>query len=61
MPLKVGEESYECLGGDYYAFTDKAKVSDNEGRLKGISEGVSYILKYDVKSGLIIAYKVIVE
>ena len=59
--LKVGEESYECLGGDYYAFTDGAKVSDNEGRLKGIIEGVSYILKYDAKSGLIMAYKVIVE
>lgn len=59
--LKVGEESYECSGGDYYAFTDGAKVSNNEGRLKGISEGVSYILKYDAKSGLIMAYNVIVE
>lgn len=59
--LKVGEESYECSGGDYYAFTDEAKVSNNEGRLKGISEGVSYILKYDAKLGLIMAYKVIVE
>ena len=59
--LKVGEESYECSGGDYYAFTDEAIVSNNEGRLKGISEGVSYILKYDAKSGLIMAYKVIVE
>ncbi len=59
--LKVGEESYECSGGDYYAFTDGAKVSNNEGWLKGISEGVSYILKYDAKSGLIMAYNVIVE
>lgn len=59
--LRVGEESYECTGGDYYVFTDGAKVSDNEGRLKGIVEGTSYILKYDAKSALIMAYKVIVE
>ena len=58
--LKVGEESHECLDGEYYVFTDGAKVSDNEGKLKGIAEGVSYILKYDIKSGLIMAYKVIV-
>lgn len=59
--LKVGEESYECTGDDYYLFADGAKVSHNEGRLKGIAEGVSYILKYDTKSGLTMAYKVIVE
>ncbi len=59
--LKVGEESHECLGGDYYVFTDGTKVSNSEERLKGISEGVSYILKYDAKSGLIMAYQVIVE
>ena len=59
--LKVGEESYECLGGDYYVFTDGAKVSDNDGKLKGINEGTSYILKYDTRSELIMAYKVIVE
>lgn len=59
--LKVGEESYECLEGDYYVFTDEVKVSANDGKLKGISEGTSYILKYNTKSGLIMAYKVIVE
>ena len=59
--LKIGEESHQCYGGDYYVFTDGTKVSSNEGRLKGIIEGVSYILKYDAKSRLIMAYKVIVE
>ena len=59
--LRVGEESHECTGGDYYVFTDGVKVSVNEGRLKGLVEGTSYILKYDAKSALIMAYKVIVE
>ncbi len=59
--LKIGEESYECLAGDYYVFTDGVKVSDNMGRLKGIVEGTSYMLKYDAKAALIMAYKVIVE
>ena len=59
--LKIGEESYECLDGDYYVFTDGVKVSDNMGRLKGIVEGTSYMLKYDAKAALIMAYKVIVE
>lgn len=59
--LKVGMESYECIGGDYYVFTDGLKVSDNEGKLKGIIEGTTYILKYDAKSAVIVAYKVIVE
>ena len=59
--LKIGEESYECLDGEYYVFTDGVKVSDNMGRLKGIVEGTSYMLKYDAKAALIMAYKVIVE
>lgn len=59
--LKIGEESYECIDGDYYVFTDGVKVFDNERKLKGIIEGTSYILKYDAKSGLIMAYKVIIE
>lgn len=59
--LKVGEESYECIDGDYYVFTDGIKISDNGGKLKGIVVGTSYILKYDAKSELIKAYKVIVE
>jgi len=59
--LKVGEESYECIDGDYYVFSDGVKISDNEGKLKGINEGTTYILKYDAKSELIKAYKVIVD
>ena len=58
--LKVGDESYICKDGDYYVFTDGVKVSDNNGKLKGISEGTTYILKYNVDSGLIMAYKVVV-
>ena len=59
--LKVGEESYICNDGDYYIFTDDVKVSGNGEKLKGISEGTTYILKYNAESGLIMAYKVIVE
>ena len=59
--LKLGEESYGCTGGDYYIFTDGAKVGDNEGRLKGIGKGTTYILKYFADTGLILAYRVIVD
>lgn len=58
--IKVGEESYVCKDGDYYIFTDDVKVADNNGKLKGISEGTTYILKYDAEFGLILAYKVVV-
>jgi len=58
--LKVGDESYICKDGDYYVFTDGIIVSDNNGKLKGISEGTTYVLKYNVESGLIMAYKVVV-
>lgn len=59
--LKVGEELCGCKEGDYYVFTDGVKVSESNGALKGISEGTTYILKYNAESGLIMAYKVIVE
>ena len=59
--LKVGEESYECIGGDYYVFTDGVKVLDNNGTLRGIVEGTTYILRYETKYKYILAYKVIVE
>lgn len=58
--IKVGEELYACKDGDYYVFTDGVKVSDNNGKLKGISEGTTYILKYDAESESILAYKVVV-
>ena len=59
--LRVGEESYECNEADYYVFTDGTKVTDIDGRkLKGISEGTTYILRYNAASGLIMAYKVLV-
>lgn len=59
--LKVGEKSYVCKNGDYYVFADGVKVLDEEGKLKGVSEGTTYILKYNAEPGLIMAYKVIVE
>lgn len=59
--LKVGEEKYTCKEGDYYVFTDGVTVSESNGKLKGISEGTTYILKYSAESELIMAYKVIVE
>lgn len=59
--LKVGEELYLCKDDDYYVFTDGVKVLDDEGKLKGVCEGTTYILKYDAESGLIMAYKVKVE
>lgn len=58
--IKVGEESYTCKDDDYYVFTDGVKVSKSNGKLKGISEGTTYILKYNAEYGLILAYKVIV-
>ena len=59
--LKVGEESYKCKEGDYYIFTDGAKVTAIDDKLKGVGEGTTYILKYCATSGLIMAYKVIVK
>ena len=59
--LKVGEEAYACSGDDYYVFTDGVKVQHVEGKLKGIGEGTTYILKCYAGSGLIMAYKVVVE
>ena len=59
--LKVGEESYVCKDGDYYVFCDGIKVQVNDGKLKGICEGTTYILKYSAKTELIMAYKVTVE
>lgn len=59
--LKVGEKSYECKDGDYYVFVDGVKVLNDKGKLKGVCEGITYILKYYEESGLIMAYKVIVE
>ena len=58
--LRVGEESYACDEDDYYVFTDGVKVSDDDGKIRGLSEGTTYILKYTAASGLIMAYKVIV-
>lgn len=59
--LRVGEESYDCNEADYYVFTDGTKVTDIDGRkLKGISEGTTYIFRYNAASGLIMAYKVLV-
>ena len=58
--LRVGEESYACDGDDYYVFTDGVKVLDDDGKIRGLSEGTTYILKYNAASGLIMAYKVIV-
>lgn len=58
--IKVGEESYACKDGDYYVFTDGVKVSESNGKLKGVSEGTTYILKYNAEPGLIQAYKVVV-
>ena len=59
--LKIGEESYVCKDGDYFIFGDGVKVLDDEVKLKGICEGTTYTLKYNAESGLIMAYKVIVE
>ena len=60
--LRVGEESYGCSEDDYYVFTDGTKVTDIDGeKLKGISEGTTYCLRYNAASGLIMAYKVVVN
>ena len=59
--IKVEEESYACKDGDYYVFIDGVIVSESNGKLKGKSEGTTYILKYSSKSDLIMAYKVKVE
>ena len=59
--LKVGEELYLCKDDDYYVFVDGVKVLGHDGKLKSVSEGTTYILKYNAESGLIMAYKVIVE
>lgn len=59
--LKVGEGIDFCKEGDYYVFVDGVKIVDNEGTLRGISEGTTFVLKYNAESALIMAYKVIVE
>ena len=59
--LKVGEESYVCEGNDYYVFCDGVMVLCCDGKLKGISEGTTYILKYEASSKFIKAYKVVVK
>ena len=59
--LKVGEELYLCKDDDYYVFVDGVKVLGHDGKLKSVSEGTTYILKYNAESGLIMAYNVIVE
>ena len=59
--LKVGEEAYTCSGGDYYVFTDGVRVQVDDGKLRGVGEGTTYILKYHSESDLIMAYKVICE
>lgn len=59
--LKVGEESYPCSGGEYYVFTDGTRVTDVDGKLKGMSVGTTYILKYDEALEFIMAYKVVVD
>ena len=58
--LKVGEELYLCKDDDYYVFVDGVKVLGHDGKLKSVSEGTTYILKYNAESGLILAYKVVV-
>jgi len=59
--LRIGEEAYACVDEDYYVFTDGVKVADIEGKLKGINEGTTYILKYNAASGFVMAYKVVVK
>lgn len=58
--MKVNE-SIECKGDDAFVFADGTVVSIEDNKLYGISQGTTYIQKKILESGLIYAYKVIVE
>ena len=58
--LQVGGESLECDNDDNFVFADGVVVRIINGKLQGVSEGKTYILKYNAEKMLILSYKVIV-
>ena len=58
--LQVGGESLECDSDDNFVFADGVVARIINGKLHGVTEGTTYILKYDAEKMLILAYKVIV-
>lgn len=58
--VRVG--SYvECGVGEELLFADGVKVSIDGNKLHGISEGATYVIKYNATLNITCAYKIIVE
>lgn len=58
--LQEGGEPLECDSDDNFVFADGVVARIINGKLHGVTEGTTYILKYDAEKMLILAYKVIV-
>lgn len=60
LNIRVGD-SIECADGDSIVFADGVVVRIEDGKQYGIKEGSTFIQKYIASTGLIYAYKVVVE
>lgn len=54
-------ESILCKDGDYFVFADGITATIEGNSLRGLSIGTTYVEKFSAKTGLIYAYKLIVE
>ena len=60
--IYVQNGSYvECCEGETYVFADDVKVRIEENKLYGISEGATYVIKYNATLNITYAYMVVVE
>lgn len=60
LNIRVGN-SIECADDDSFVFADGVVVNIEDGKLYGIKGGTTFIQKYIASTGLIYAYKVVVE
>lgn len=60
ITLSVGD-TVGCADGESFVFADGVKAVVDDGRLKAIASGVTYVLVSKPLSNVVVAYKVVVE
>ena len=61
ITLKAGGEPLTCADGDAFVFADGVTVKVMDGKLYGLTKGVTYILQHIAASDIIVAFQVMVE
>ncbi len=61
-PIYIAQGHYwECPLGNSFVFADGVVVRIENGMLYGVSQGTTYIQMFETSSGLVFAYKVVVQ